>query len=172
MSYGEVRGDTEPEGRLPHARPRGDDDQVSGLETRCKPVDVAKAGRYAGHVGAGLVQGRDALEALAEQLLDVGEIARHALLREIEDDLLGSVHQLGRLADTVPAELRNLAPGADQPAQRRRLADDACVVRGIGRCRDERRELVKAGAPSDLLELPALLELVDDRDRVDRLPLA
>ena len=30
---------------------------------------------------------------------------------------------------------------------------------------------MKAGAPSDLLELPALLELVDDRDRVDGLAL-
>ena len=37
--------------------------------------------------------------------------------------------------------------------------------------RDEGRELVHAHTAADVLELAALLELVDERDRVDRLSL-
>ena len=95
-----------------------------------------------------------------------------ALLREIEDDLLRAVDELGGLADPVPAEPRDLASRADQPAQRGRLADDPGVVAGVRGGRDERCQLVDARASSDVLELPALLELVDERDRVDRLALA
>ena len=52
-----------------------------------------KPGRDAGDVGAGLVERGDPLEALLQQLLDVAELARDALLREVEDDLLGLVDE-------------------------------------------------------------------------------
>ena len=68
---GEVRGHAEPERRLPHARARGDDDQVAGLEPGGQPVEVPEAGRHAGDVLARLVQLRDPLEALLQQRLDV-----------------------------------------------------------------------------------------------------
>ena len=70
-----------------------------------------------------------------------------------------------------PAEPGDLAAGPDQPAKRGRLPDDARVVGGVGGRRHERRELVNAGAAADVLELAALLELVDEGDRVDRLAL-
>ena len=60
-------------------------------------------------------------------------------------------------------------PDADQAAQGRHLADDLRVVRRVRRRRDERRELVDPLAAAGVLELAALLELVDERDRVDRL---
>ena len=65
----------------------------------------------------------------------------------------------------------DLCAGADEAAQRRHLAHDPRVVGGVRRRRDERRELVDAGAAADLLELAALLERVDERDRVDGLAL-
>ena len=40
------------------------------------------------------------------------EVAADALLREVEDDLLGPVDELGRLADALAAETRDLLPGA------------------------------------------------------------
>src|SRR5207237_3571685 len=91
---------------------------------------------------AGLVQLRDRLEGLLEQIVDVRELRRDALLREVEDDRLGSVDQLDGLAGTVEAEARDVVARANQPAQRRHLADDPRVVRRVRRRRNERGELV------------------------------
>ena len=113
----------------------------------------------------------DPLEALLQQPLDVGEVARDTLLREVEDDLLGAVDEVGRLAGPVLAEPRDLRPGPDEAAQRGHLAHDPRVVGGVRGRRHERRELVDAGAAADLLQLAALLERVDERDRVDGLAL-
>src|SRR5581483_11599760 len=76
-----------------------------------------------------------------------------------------------RLAGAFPAEARDLSAGANEPAQRRGLVDDARVVRRVRSRRHERRELVQADAAADGLELGALLELVRERDRVDGLAL-
>ena len=94
-----------------------------------------------------------------------------ALLRQVEDDLLGAVDELDRLAGPVEAEPCDVVAGADQPAQRRHLADDARVVGGVRRGRDERRQLVDALLAAGRVEGRGAVELVDDRDRVDRLAL-
>ena len=132
---------------------------------------LLEAGRAARHVGAGLVQVHDPLEALLQQLLDVEEVARDPLLGEVEDDLLRPVDELGGLAGPVLSEPHDLGARADEPAERRHLAHDPRVVGGVRRGRHERRELVDARPAADLLELAALLELVDEGDRVDRLAL-
>jgi hypothetical protein len=95
-----------------------------------------------------------------------------APLSELEDELLGARDELRRLALPVPAELRDLAAREDEAAQRRGLADDLRVVAGVGGGRHEPGELVEPDAPADVLQLAALLELVRERDRVDRLVLA
>ena len=123
----------------------------------------------AGDVGALLVQRGDALEAFLQQLLDVAEVLRDARLRELEDRLLGAVDELRRLRRPVDAQPRNLVAGADEPAQRRHLANDARVVRRVRRGGHERRQLVDPHLSADVLELASLVELVDERDRVDRL---
>ncbi len=171
LPQGEVRRDAEPERRLPHARTGRDDHEVAGLEARRQPVEVAEARGDAGDVGARLVERGDALEALLEQLLDVAELGRDAALREVEDDLLGTVDEDLRLARTFPAELGDLLAGRDQAAQGRHLADDARVVRRVRRRGYEGRELVEPDSSTGTLELPALLELVDEGDRVHRLAL-
>jgi hypothetical protein len=94
VANGDVRGDAESERRLSHARPGRDDDEVALLEARGQPVEVAKAGGDPGDVRAGLVQCCDSLEALLQQRLDVGEVAGHALLGKLEDDLLRAVDEL------------------------------------------------------------------------------
>ena len=96
---------------------------------------------------------------------------RIALLGEVEDDLLGAVDELGRLADPLAAEPRDLLPGLDERPEGRRLLDDLRIVVDVGRRRHERRELGDAGAAPDLLDLAALLQLVRERDRVDGLAL-
>ena len=145
--------------------------EVPGLKAGRQPVELAEAGGDPGDVGAGFVQLSDAFEALFQQVLDVAELGRDAALREVEHDLLGAVDEHLRLARALPAELRDLLAGGDQAAERRHLADDACVVRGVRRRRHERCELVHPHASAHVLELAAFLELVDERDRVDRLTL-
>ncbi len=81
-AHGEVRRHAEREARLSHARPRGEDDEVPGLEAGRQLVEVAEAARDAGDVGPLLVERGDALEARLQQLLDVAEVARrHAPAR-------------------------------------------------------------------------------------------
>ena len=96
---------------------------------------------------------------------------RDALLRQVEDDLLGPVDELDRLARPVEAEARDVVAGADQPAQRRHLADDARVVRGVRRGRHERGQLVDALRAADVRERAERSSSSTTRDRVDRLAL-
>jgi hypothetical protein len=167
----EVRRDAETERRLAHARAGGDDDQVAGLESRRQPVQVTEPRGHSGDVGAGLVQSGDAFEALLEQVLDVAELGRDPALRQFEHDLLGPVDEDLRLSGTLPAELRDLLPRGDQPSERRHLADDPRVVRGVCGRRNERRQLVQANATADSFQLASLLQLVDQGDRIDGLAL-
>ena len=60
-------------------------------------------------------------------------------------------------------------PSADEPTQGRHLPHDAGVVRGVRGGRDESGQLVDPDLAARILELASLLELVDERDRVDRL---
>src|SRR5206468_5669517 len=118
----------------------------------------------AGDLGAGLEQGRDPLEAVLEQLLDVAELARDSRLREVEDDLLGPVDELGCLAFPVDAEPCDLVPRADQAAERRHLADDKRVVawvRGGGKDWGQR---VDPHAPPAAPGLAARPEPAAERD--------
>ena len=93
------------------------------------------------------------------------------LLPELEDDLLGAIDEVGDLALALLPEPHDLLARADEPAQRRHLLDDARVVLDVRRGRDERCELGDARLSAGGVELRALLELVDERDRVDRLAL-
>ena len=131
-----------------------------------------KPGGHAGDVDAGLVQMHDPREALVEQVVDVGEVTADALLGELEHHLLGTIDEVSRLAGTRLAEPLDLLADAHEPAKRRHLLDDPCVVLGIRRRRHDGGELRDLGRAADALELAALVELVRERDRVDRLALA
>ena len=154
---GEVRGDAEAERRLAHARARGNDDEVPRLEARRQPIEVAETRRHAGHVLARLVELGDALEAFAEEDLDVRELARNARLRQLEDDLLRAVHEIRRLAGAFPPEPGNLCSGANEPPERRHVGDNPRIVSGVRGRRHEGCKLVDADAPTRPFELPALL---------------
>ena len=172
VAHAEVGGDAEAERRLPHRGARGEDDEVAGLEPGREEVELAEPRGNAGDLDARLVELRDALEALLEEHLDVREVARRALLAELEDDLLGAIDEVGRLAlVALLPEPHDLLARTDEPAERRHLLDDPRVVLDVRRRGDERRELGDARLSPGGLELGALLELVDERDRVHRLAL-
>src|SRR5665811_641689 len=148
---------------------RDSDDQVPRLEAGGDAIDVAEARGDAGDLDARFVERRDSLEALLEQLLDVAELARDAVLRDGEDDLLGPVDELGYLTGAVVAEGCDLLTTVDESAQDRHLVDDAGVVTGVGARRNQSRQLVDPRAPAYFLQLAELVQLVGEGDRVDRL---
>ena len=135
-------GDLEGEGALSHGRAGGDDHEVRGLEAGGDPVEILEAAREPRHLGARFVEVADPLERLDEGVLEEDEFALGAALAEVVDELLGARDELLRLALALPAELRDLAAGADQTAQRRVLADDLRVVARIGGGRHEPGQLV------------------------------
>ena len=168
----EIRGGAERERGLPHRRAGREDDQVAGLEAGRELVELAEARGDAGDVDAGLVEVHDPREALLEQVVDVGEVAADPLLGELEHHLLGAVDEVRRLAGTCLAEPLDLLADPNEPAERRHLLDDAGVVLGVRGRRHDRRQLRDLGGAADPLELAALVELVREGDRVDRLALA
>ena len=101
----------------------------------------------------------------------MGELARDPLLRQLEDDLLGAVDEVDRLAGPVEAEPSDVVAGPDEAAQRRHLVDDPRVVGGVRRGRHQGGQLVDALLAADIGEPAQAVELVDERDRVDRLAL-
>ena len=151
---GGVLRDVQHERRLAHRRTRRDDDQVGGLEARRHLVEVREAARHAGDRVA-------AARASASMRSIVGQsssLMREkpsdvALLRDLEDLLLGDVEQLGgglpaleRLADDRRRDL-------DEPAQQRLLADDLRVVLDVRRGRhgvDEEADVVLAAGAVEL----------------------
>ena len=79
------------------------------------------------------------------------EAPTDAVLGEVEHHLLGSVDELRRLAGSLPAEPLDLLAHGCEPAQRRHLADDPCVVARVRGRRHERRELVNPLFAADVL---------------------
>ena len=105
-------------------------------------------------------------------VVDVLELGRDALLREVEHDLLGAVDELDGLARTVQAEPRDVVARPDEAAQRRHLRDDAArSARAFEAAGTSAASSWMRSAPPADVERRRLLELVDDRDRVDRLAL-
>ena len=98
MSHAQIRRDAHAERGLPDRGPGGEDHEIAGLEARGDRVELAKAGGGARDLDSHLHELGDPLEALLEERLDVGEVARDALLAELEHHLLRAVDEIRHLA--------------------------------------------------------------------------
>ena len=92
-------------------------------------------------------------------------------LAQLEHHLLGPVDEIGNLSRAFLAESRDLLTRADERTQSAHLLDDARVVLDVRRRRDERSELGNLRLAADRVELSSFVELVRERDRIDRLAL-
>ena len=144
---------------------------MPGWKPEVMRVELAKAGGGSGDLDSHLDELGDPLEALLEERLDVGEVARDALLAELEHHLLRAVDEVRDLAGPLLAQAGDLLAGADEATEGRHLLDDARVVLHVRGRRDERGELGHLRLAADRLQLSALVELVRERDGVDRLAL-
>ena len=166
---GDVLADVEHQAGLAHRRARRDDDQVAGLQAARLAIDVVEAGRHAGDEGLVLEQLLDLREALADQRAHRHEAGLDAVFGDREDRALGLVEdQVGFLIGFVGGA-EDLVRREDQVAERRLLLDDLRVVLDVGRARhavDERRDV---GRAAHFLEVAGALELLLERDEIDRL---
>ena len=116
MADGGVHGHVEYPGGLAHGRPRGHDDQILGLQAGGDFVQTGEPGGHAGDLapicGARL-QGLDqARQQIAHALVAVAP----ALLRHFEEQCLGLVQELPKLAEIAVATGLDLGARGDHPA--------------------------------------------------------
>ena len=90
---------------------------------------------------------------------------------DLEDRALGHVDEVAR-ERLVAVDLRlDLVGRVQQPAQHRVLADDPRVLAHVADGRDRARQQLDRGRAADALQVARLLEVLDERQRVDRLAL-
>ena len=119
-----VVGQAEREARLTDAGAGGEDDQVALLEAAGELVEVLEAGRDADDLAAMLLQEVELVEILFQHLGDRDEVAPGAALRDVVDRALGGIECFVGFEALVVADVDDLRPGADDPAQRRGALDD------------------------------------------------
>src|SRR4051812_14529665 len=155
--------------RLAHRRPCGEDDQVAGLEAAGERVEVLEAGRRADDRRALERELLQLVQLGVQQLLDRAEVLARVLVGDLEDRSLRHVDQLAR-AGLVAMDLRlDLVRGVQEPAQHRVLAHDARVLADVADRGDRAGQELDRRRAADRLQLAGLLEVLDQRQRVDRL---
>ena len=161
--------EVERERRLTHGWSSGDDDHLSTVKAVGQFVELAEAGRDAGHRAVAAVGGLDLLDGGVD-----GGRQRHVVFGGLgagdRVDLgLGVVHDVGRVALAGVAELHDARTRVDEATEDRPLRHDARVVPRVGRGRNDRGQRVQVVGAAGAAELAGLDELVGDGDHVGRL---
>ncbi len=131
-----VQRDVQHEARLPHRRPRGDDDEVGLLESRRHLVEIGEAAGHAGDQPAMLLQLLDELIAGVDEIAQPHEPGSEAVFGDLENRSLRLVEQIVGVLLGVVGAAEDFGGRLDQPPQRRLLFDDLRVVLDVGRSRD------------------------------------
>ncbi|UUY04629.1 hypothetical protein LRS13_03595 [Svornostia abyssi] len=108
---------------------------------------------------------------LIEDLPDVPELFLPVVVRDLEHHPLGGLDERARVALTGRDGELDLGRRAQQAAQERVLAHDPGVLADVGRLGHRAGELVERRLAAGLLEQVLRLEVLDDREAVDRLAL-
>ena len=136
------------------------------------PVMPSRSSKPDGGAGDRLALLRQPLELVdlgEEDVVDGAEVLARVLVRDLEDRALGDVDELaGRGVVGVDAGL-DVVRRAQEPAEHRVLAHDAGVLAQVPHRGHARGQQVDRGAAAGRVELPRLLEVLDERERVDRL---
>jgi hypothetical protein len=101
--------------------------------------------------------------------VDRAEVLAAVLVGHLEDGLLREVDELARRRLVRVHAGLDLVGRVQQPAQHRVLAHDARVLADVADGGHGAGQQVDGGATADALEQPALLQVLDERQRVDRL---
>ena len=111
-----------------NARPRRQDHQIRLLEPTQQLVELGKTGGHAHDIALVPVEVVDAIDHVVHDLPNGHQIAADAALRDAEDELLGPVDHLIDVVGFLVGQRRDLACGADQPAEHGRPLDDVRIM--------------------------------------------
>jgi hypothetical protein len=168
---GGVLGEVGHQRALSHRRAGGEDDQVPRLKAARDGVEVVEA---RGRARDRLALARELVELVqlgVEQLVDGPEVLARVVVGDFEDAALREVDQLARRRLVGVHALLDLVGRRQEPAQHRVLAHDAGVLAQMADGGDRTREHVDHRAAADRLEVAGLLEVLGQREGVDRLAL-
>ncbi len=155
--------------RFAHRRSCGEDDQVAGLEASRDRVEVVEARRGAGDRLAFAGEALELLQLAGQEVADRQEVLAAVLVGDLEDGALGHVDEVARQRLVAVHTGLDLVGRAQQPAEHRVVAHDARVLADVADSRHGARQEVDRRAAADGLEVPGLLEVLDERERVDGL---
>ena len=150
---GRVLRDVGGRGALAHRRAGGEDDQVAGLEPAGQRVEVREAGGRAGEPDVGLRQLLELVDLVVEDRLQRAHLRRAAVVADLEQDRLGALDQLARLAAVGRDVVLDLARGPQHAPEQRVLLDDARVVEHRAHRRHDRRQRVEVRLAAGLVQL-------------------
>ncbi len=139
VEHRRVLGDVHGERGFAHRRARRNDDQVRGLQAAGQLVEQRVVGRQAGDLLAPRVQLLQRAERTLDDGRDVQKALPNAVLRELEDGLLGPAQHLLGFVGVVDGLGNGVLRDVDQPAQQRLVAHDANVVLDAMAARVRRR---------------------------------
>jgi hypothetical protein len=169
LLQGDVLGDVGDPGALSHRGPRRDHDQVPGLEATGESVDVLEPRRGPGQLALAAGELLQAVELVAEDLVQPPEVARLLLVGDLKQQPLGVLGQLARVVVALAHPFLDPLAGAEQTPQQRVLLHDLGVVLGISGGRHLGRELGDVVLAARVLDLRALRKRLDHGQNVDRL---
>ena len=115
--------------------------------------------------------GGELLDLVVEDVGDDAEVLAAVVVADLEDRALGVVEQVARVAGVGPTSCWISVGRGEEAADERGLLDDLAV---LARVADDGRgggERLDGGGAARGVELAGLLELLDDRQLVDRLAL-
>ena len=101
--------------------------------------------------------------------MDRAEVLAAVLVGDLEDRALGEVDELARRRLVGVHARLDLVGRVQEAAQHRVLAHDPRVLADVADGGDGAGQQVDGGAAADALEQAGLLEVLDERERVDRL---
>ena len=168
----DVLGQVGDEGALAHRRAGGEHDHRPGLQAAGRLVEVAVAGRQAGDLAAVLLELLEVPDLLVDERADRVQALRLLLGRDLEDQALGALDDQAGVVLPLEHGRLDLVGRVQQAAELAEVRDDLGVPRQRRDLGDRRGQLPDRLAPAGLIERPGAPQLLDDRDRVDRLVLA
>ena len=131
----------------------GKNKQVAAAQAPEQLIHVGKAGRHACHMVLIVHQVVDFVEGLRQKVGDVLERRRHALLRDVEEHLLGLFDDLVRIVRSVVSKSVDVRGGIHQVAQDARALDDFRVALPIRQSQGVVRKLHQVRLSAHRLEL-------------------
>src|SRR6267143_5358392 len=166
---GDVFGEVEGQRGFSLRGTRGEDEQLGGLQAGGQLVQLDVAGGDAGDAFAFAEDFFEALEIVADDVLDGDEAGADAVFGELEDGGFGVVEDGVGAVVALEGALLNVVRGVDEIAEDGFFFDDARIVLDVGDARHAIGEGGEIGRAAGGFEIAAAVKLFGESDEVDGL---